>query len=295
TRNTAASDAELADFEKIHKKRCKIERINNVAFHIDFISDVLCLGPYLNYSDAINLKEAILNRAREILDMGEMELEGFINSIGENSFWIVLYDPTPGGSGLLPQILQYWISIVENGIKVHGSCICKQSCYSCMRNYSNQPYHDLLDRHRTVQLLAKVCTNVQESFGIPIAVTRRQSEDWKTDSDAELDLLSILEKHAFPNPTHLQYTVKINSSDYTVADFAYTNDSPSKTVLIFIDGLSEKIHGNPESKRKDKLKRIKLRMEGYNIIESSAKGLRDEANLEMFLQELNLYLEKWRR
>jgi len=82
--------------------------------------------------------------------------------------------------------------------------------------------------------------------------------------------------------------------EYTVADFAYENDSPSKTVLIFIDGLSVKIHGNPEAQRKDKLKRVKLRMRGYNVIESSARGLMDKTHLEMFLQELSLYLEKWR-
>jgi hypothetical protein len=255
-------------------------------------ADVLCLGPYLNYSDAINLKEAVLNRARAILDMGDMELEGFINPVGENTFWAVLYDPTPGGSGLLPQIVRYWERIVEDGIRYHNSCSCKQSCYSCMRSYSNQPYHDLLDRHRAVELLAKVNTKAQDMFEIPMVVARRQNDDWKTDSDAEKEFLFILEEHGFPNPSHLQYEIKLNG-EYTVADFAFKADSPQKTVLIFIDGLSKNIHGNPVAQQKDKLKRIKLRMEGYNVIESSARGLKDKTNLEMFLQELALYLKRW--
>lgn len=75
-------------------------------------------------------------------------------------------------------------------------------------------------------------------------------------------------------------------------DFAYLDDLSSKTILIFVDGLSKKIHGNPEAQRKDKLKRVKLRMAGYNVIETSARGLKDDANLELFLQELGLYLQK---
>lgn len=138
TRSPFASDSELENFENVHQKRCKIKNIKNLAFHIDFDSDVLCLGPYNHYSDAINVKEAILNRARNILDMGNLEIEGFVNSEGEQSFWTVLYDPTPGGSGLLPQILNYWKKIIQSGITFHNSCSCKQACYSCMKNFSNQ-------------------------------------------------------------------------------------------------------------------------------------------------------------
>ena len=35
-------------------------------------------------------------------------------------------------------------------------------------------------------------------------------------------------------------------------------------------------------------------MAGYNVIETSARGLKDDTNLEPFLQELSLYLQKWR-
>jgi hypothetical protein len=70
------------------------------------------------------------------------------------------------------------------------------------------------------------------------------------------------------------------------------DDLTSKSVLIFVDGLSKKIHGNPEAQQKDKLKRIKLRMAAYNVIEISARGLKDEANLELFLQELRPLFRK---
>jgi hypothetical protein len=163
-----------------------------------------------------------------------------------------------------------------------------------MKSYSNQPYHELLDRHRAVELLAKLSTKVKESFEIPMVVIRRQNEEWKTDSNAEQEFLSILEKYGFPNPTDLQYKIDLMNGEYTFADFAYNDELPSKTVLIFVDGLSKKIHGNPEAQLKDKLKRVKLRMKGYNVIETSARGLKDETNLIAFLQELNLYLDKWR-
>ena len=163
-----------------------------------------------------------------------------------------------------------------------------------MKNYSNQPYHDQLDRHQAIELLAKVNITAQKSFEIPTnVVVRRQSDDWKTDSSAEQGFLSILENHSFPEPTNLQFKISLNG-EYTVADFAYIDGNPSKTVLIFIDGLSTEIHGNPEAQRKDRLKRAKLRMGGYNVVECSARGLGDRTYLEDFLQMLSLYLEKWR-
>ena len=63
-----------------------------------------------------------------------------------------------------------------------------------------------------------------------------------------------------------QYKVSLNGNEYTVADFAY----PDKKILIYIDGLSENIHGNPLQQQKDKLLRAKAKMKGYEIIEISA-------------------------
>jgi hypothetical protein len=103
-------------------------------------------------------------------------------------------------------------------------------------------------------------------------------------------VLDLLIKYGFPSPTHLQYKVSLGTA-YAHADLAYVNESKDKTVLIFIDGMSKKIHGNEEQRRKDKLIRTKIKMEGYKVIETTAQALNDKIALVDFLNELALYLE----
>ena len=51
-----------------------------------------------------------------VLDMGESEIEGFVNVEEDGSFWATFYDPMPGGSGFLPQILINWRLIIDSAI-----------------------------------------------------------------------------------------------------------------------------------------------------------------------------------
>ncbi len=40
--------------------------------------------------------------------MGATELEGFTHADPDRDHHIVIYDPMPGGSGFLPQIVAFW-------------------------------------------------------------------------------------------------------------------------------------------------------------------------------------------
>ena len=66
-------------------------------------------------------------------------------------------------------------------------------------------------------------TNLREVFEIPTVVIQRKIDEWKTDSYAEEEFLSILEKHGFPSPTNFQYEVKLNG-EYSIVDFAFVDD-----------------------------------------------------------------------
>jgi ATP-dependent helicase YprA (DUF1998 family) len=59
---------------------------------------------------------------------------------------IILYDSTPGGSGFVKDGLSNWEGVIENMQKICRECGCEKSCYDCLKNYSNQPYHEDLDR-----------------------------------------------------------------------------------------------------------------------------------------------------
>lgn len=60
---------------------------------------------------------------------------------------IILYDSTPGGSGFVKDGLSNWEGVIEKMQVICRECSCEKSCYDCLKNYSNQPYHEDLDRH----------------------------------------------------------------------------------------------------------------------------------------------------
>ena len=61
----------------------------------------------------------------------------------------LLYDPMPGGSGLLDQILKRWSDVVKAATAIVSNCAsaCETSCIDCLQHFRNGFYHDSLDRH----------------------------------------------------------------------------------------------------------------------------------------------------
>jgi hypothetical protein len=221
--------------------------------------------------------------------MGESEIEGFVNVEEDGSFWATFYDPMPGGSGFLPQILRNWRLIIDSAIVSLKDCDCEAACYKCMLHFRNQHYHEYLNRNSAISLLSEISADIEKEVNIPVITIKKNVEKWKTDSDAELQLLDLIEQFGFPNPTDLQYEITIGREKIS-ADFAYAEEDKTKTVLIFVDGMSKTLHGNPNQIRKDNLNRVRLKMEGYKVIVTSAVGLRDKTNLINFFNELASYL-----
>jgi hypothetical protein len=158
-----------------------------------------------------------------------------------------------------------------------------------MLHFRNQQYHEHLNRNKAVLLLSDISSDITKENDVPMATVRRKSEKWKTDSNAELDLIKIINERSFPQPTDLQYEVTAGG-DHTSADFANAGKSKEETILIFVDGMSRTIHGDPKQKVKDNLIRTKLRMEGYKVIVISAQALHDKVALTYFFNDLALSL-----
>jgi len=59
---------------------------------------------------------------------------------------IILYDSTPGGSGFVKDGLANWNSVVGKMQTICRECTCENSCYDCLKSYSNQAYHENLNR-----------------------------------------------------------------------------------------------------------------------------------------------------
>ena len=67
---------------------------------------------------------------------------------------IVLYDRTPGGAGFVEEGKTRWKEVVASAIDIcqtTPSHVCEIACYDCLKDFSNQSYHDKLDRHSVLR------------------------------------------------------------------------------------------------------------------------------------------------
>ena len=67
---------------------------------------------------------------------------------------IVLYDQAPGGSGFVKEALNIWPNVVVRVAADLRSCECERACYDCLKDYSNQAFHELLDRKSVIDLFS---------------------------------------------------------------------------------------------------------------------------------------------
>ena len=134
-----------------------------------FETDVLQLR-FINpdiedWDTAISILYGVLKGACSYLNIEENDISGcvqyFFNDVTRRAnFALILYDKTPGGAGhvcrlgnerTLKNVLCHTLSMME-------SCTCggeagDSSCYSCLRNYYNQKYHDILSRGKVIEFI----------------------------------------------------------------------------------------------------------------------------------------------
>lgn len=68
---------------------------------------------------------------------------------------IIFYDTAAGGAGHVHRLLKAEAvrSMLRKTLQIVSECQCDSSCYSCLRSYSNQKYHERLDRHLVLDYL----------------------------------------------------------------------------------------------------------------------------------------------
>ena len=69
---------------------------------------------------------------------------------------IILYDHTPGGAGFVKEGFSSWEKVVEQAYEICKTCNCSNACYNCLKNYSNQSYHENLNRHKVIEALKRL-------------------------------------------------------------------------------------------------------------------------------------------
>lgn len=118
-----------------------------------FKTDIVTISFYS--SNNLNIDESILYGLLEgisnTLNIDRSDISGCLKKI-DHKIDIVVYDTVPGGAGHVKRILEKnnLTKIITNTYNIVSECECGEetSCYSCLRDYSNQKYHENLVRGR---------------------------------------------------------------------------------------------------------------------------------------------------
>ncbi len=298
-----ASDLQIKHFEDSHTERCG-RKPGMLGFFADVVADCLTLPECASRAEAYSLLEAIRMGAAHVLDMHLEDLQILvIGHVDRDEVDGVLWDPMPGGSGLLEQIRENFSRVVVAATDITANCpsLCEHSCIDCMQTFRNGYYHKHLDRHIALNLLQNWGDTLRLSNEIPPLqpLTRNRDLDAQPANDAETRLRHLLEAAGFvtgqfqqqirfKEPIVLDRQIGSTTPDvYFAGD---VDDEDDKGVCIYLDGMSASLHGNPATAHRDHEIRTWLRNNGFQVIEITALELSDRAAMVRHFKRLAKYL-----
>jgi SOS-response transcriptional repressor LexA len=271
TRSPYASPKEHQDFIDWHLKNCGRKPLW-LAVTANVTADALHVHDLDDEGDAANLGEALRLGASQVLEMEPDDLQILPVPKADGRHDLYVYDPMPGGSGLLAQIIERWDEIAStlHTLLEHCSGGCETSCYSCLRTGRNVFWHRFLDRHRALELIEAMGVAPEQGHELQAledtnflapAVAHNKAEDRLR------DLLTRAGLDGFVG----QLEIEIESYDRTVPDFAYA----AEKVAVYLDGLSKNIHGNTKRQQVDEIIRGELEDLGWKVVVIAASHLDD--------------------
>jgi len=290
-----ASERQLIDFSEKHKEYCGQDPVN-VGFHTTLTVDCIKLLNCQDKEVAYSVLEGIRFAASDLLDMEINDLHILvIGKSDTDSFDGFLYDPMPGGSGLLEKILEKFPDVINQAQQIAESCpsLCERSCVDCFQLYRNSFYHDQLNRHILIETIKNYGTVLTELN--PIAPSQKQETreegSRQPAGSSERKLKNLIQAAGLPSGTwnkqiQLRPPLRSTTPDVTFDD----PDDDSRKIYIYLDGLSGGIHGNAETMEKDIEIRSYLRNEGHEVIEITAHDLDDPRQLQIHFKKLARYL-----
>lgn len=287
-RSPYASQMELDNFRQLHKSTCG-RAVVNAGFAAEAQVDGLWFPDLESAFQAASFAEAIRLGAEQVLEMDHDDLQIMLLPNAQDRQALFIYDPMPGGSGVLSQIIRQWPEVLNAARELLTHCPggCEKACYDCLKDYHNVMYHQYLDRHVALHVLDDYDGTFEAVTELPPAESLRQAASAGATNSAEYRLAKLLEWHQFPTP---EVQVRLDLPDsvgipYTIVDYFY--DLPSgKKVAVYLDGLSKGIHGNPNQQRKDELIRDALEDMGAEVIVIPASHLSDAKGRLLFMKKL---------
>lgn len=287
SRSPMSHQSEIDEFSKHHTERCG-RPIELVSFYAEVISDALVLPNQKSKTIAYSVLEALRQGAAEVLDMEISDLQVLVfGKQGSDEVDGLLYDPMPGGSGLLDQILKRWPDIVKAATSIVSNCAsaCESSCIDCLQHFRNAFYHDSLDRHVALACFNEWGDQLTGSHVIPPELPDETLKQQPT-NNPEAQLVRML-KAAGLNGFETERPIKLSGGIVTRPDVYF--DAPNDHfdgVCIYLDGMSRHIHGNQETAAKDRVIREELRSKDYEVIEIMYQQLFDKVMMRQHMRKI---------
>lgn len=151
---------------------CANRELKHFSLGYRFETDVIQLRfitPQISdYRTALSLLYGVLRGICSYLNIEQNDIAGclqyFFNPVSsQGNFSLVFYDRTPGGAGHVRRIASENTlkNVLQESLRLMKSCNCggeekDSSCYTCLRNYYNQKYHDILSRGLVIEILEKI-------------------------------------------------------------------------------------------------------------------------------------------
>jgi hypothetical protein len=196
---------------------------------------------------------------------------------------------SPGGSGLLHQILASWQEVLVEAQRFCQACEgqCASSCIDCLRTFRNAFYHEHLNRHVALTTLAKCAGDLHEEHQIPgqQPETSPSTANELPVNEAEDLLLDYLLSAGLPKPECQRSIPLPRPFQSTTPDFYYADDQAAG-ICIYLDGLSSHIHGKIATQQRDRDIRLMLDSLGFEVFSVPYTHLFDREAIRRFLVKI---------
>ena len=290
-----SSERQREEFRNAHSERCR-RTPEAVGFFADVSADALSLPACNDATTAWSVLEALRFGAARVLDMHMDDLQILvIGHVERDDVDGLLWDPMAGGSGLLDQICERFPEVVRAAREVVDDCpaVCGTSCIDCLQTFRNAYYHRFLERAAARERFDEWGPRFSFDHDIPALQPAAAPEpDAAPVNDAEVKLRHLLLAAGFGEGVRGEQLRLDRSLGTTTPDVIYraADHDPDEGVCIYLDGLSEHLHGNPETAERDRNIRTWLRNHDYEVIEIAVNELDDEDAMVRHFRRLASYL-----
>jgi len=292
-----SSERQLEVFSQSHRERCGREA-TPIGFYADITADVLVLRAVADHTTAYSVLEALRMAAAQVLDMHLEDLQILVmGHVDREEVDAVLWDPMPGGSGLLDQLCSRFEEVARVALRIVEECpsACLTSCIDCLQTFRNGYYHKYLDRAVARECLEARGMQLVRTHDIPAAQpAATAAADAYPVNEAERRLRALLLAAGFPEGVRGEQIRLDPAIGTTTPDVIYRADfhDADEGIAIYLDGLSEHIHGNPATRARDREIRDWLRGQGWEVIEIPCPELDDPDAMERYFRHLAGYLNR---